>query len=286
MSDASLNPSVPPRAASRIAWPLAGRVSMGVFILWALVAVVGPWLLPSGLVDTPGNVFEGMSWIHPLGTDYLGRDMLVRVVEGASYTMGIALASTLLACGTGLALGLVAAVGGGWIDIALSRGMDIVISIPSKMLALVVVAAFGSSIPLLVITCAVVYTPGAYRIARSLAVNVGAMDFVIVSRLRGEQTAYVMFQEILPGMTGPMLADMGLRFIYVVLLMASLGFLGLGIQPPDADWGSLVRENIGALAAGGVAVIAPALAIASLTIAVNVVVDNLPSRKDSTEESA
>ena len=112
------------------------------------------------------------------------------------------------------------------------------------------------------------------------------MDFVIVSRLRGEQTAYVMFQEILPGMTGPMLADMGLRFIYVVLLMASLGFLGLGIQPPDADWGSLVRENIGALAAGGVAVIAPALAIASLTIAVNVVVDNLPSRKDSTEESA
>ena len=192
----------------------------------------------------------------------------------------------MLACGTGLALGLVAAVGGGWIDIALSRGMDIVISIPSKMLALVVVAAFGSSIPLLVITCAVVYTPGAYRIARSLAVNVGAMDFVIVSRLRGEQTAYVMFQEILPGMTGPMLADMGLRFIYVVLLMASLGFLGLGIQPPDADWGSLVRENIGALAAGGVAVIAPALAIASLTIAVNVVVDNLPSRKDSTEESA
>lgn len=285
MSDASINPTVRPRDARRLSWPLAGRISMAVFAFWAIVAILGPWLLPAGLVDAQGNVFEGMSKVHPLGTDYLGRDMLVRVIEGASYTLGVALASTLLACGTGLALGLLAAVSGGWADMALARAMDIVISIPSKMLALVVVAAFGSSIPLLILTCAVVYTPGAFRLARSLAVNIGAMDFVIVSRLRGEQTAYVMFQEVLPGMTGPMLADMGLRFIYVVLLMASLGFLGLGIQPPDADWGSLVRENIGALAAGGVSVIAPAIAIASLTIAVNVVVDNLPSRKDSAGES-
>lgn len=261
-----------------IAWPVVGRIAALVLVFWALVALVGPWLLPASLSDSSGNVFEGISLAHILGTDYLGRDMLARVVNGASYTMGVAVAATILACSMGLGFGLLAAVLGGWVDAFLGRCMDIVISIPSKMLALVVVAAFGSSIPLLVLTCSVVYTPGAFRIARSLALNLGAMDFVVVSRLRGERTAYIMFSDVLPCMTGPMLADMGLRFIYVVLLMASLGFLGLGIQPPDADWGSLVRENIGSLASGGISVIAPALAIASLTIAVNVAVDNLPSR--------
>jgi peptide/nickel transport system permease protein len=146
------------------------------------------------------------------------------------------------------------------------------------MFALIMVAAFGSSVWMLAVTAAIIYVPGAFRIARSLAVNINAMDYVTVARTRGESTAYIMRKEILPNILGPMLADLGLRFVYVVLLLASLSFLGLGIQPPDADWGSLVRENIGALADGSMAVIAPALAIASLTIAVNLVIDNLPGR--------
>ena len=261
-------------------WPFSGRVGLLIIAFWAVVAVVGPWLIPERLMDMSSNVFEGVSAAHVLGTDYLGRDMLVRLIQGAGYTMGVALLATCLACLTGLSLGLLAAVLGGSMDSVLSRTMDTLVSIPSKMFALVVVAAFGSSVPLLIITAAVVYTPGAYRIARSLAVNLNAMDFVTVSRIRGEKNRYIMFHEILPGMKGPLLADMGLRFIYVVLLMASLGFLGLGVQPPDADWGSLVRENIGALAAGGISVLGPAFAIASLTIAVNLVVDNLPSRNE------
>jgi peptide/nickel transport system permease protein len=261
-------------------WPFSGRLGLLIIAFWVVVAVVGPWLIPERLMDMSSDVFEGISAAHVLGTDYLGRDMLARLIQGAGYTMGVALLATCLACLTGLSLGLLAAVLGGPMDSVLSRSMDTLVSIPSKMFALVVVAAFGSSLPLLVLTAAVVYTPGAYRIARALAVNLNAMDFVTVSRIRGEKKLYIMFQEILPGMKGPLLADMGLRFIYVVLLMASLGFLGLGVQPPDADWGSLVRENIGALATGGISVVGPALAIASLTIAVNLVVDNLPSRNE------
>jgi peptide/nickel transport system permease protein len=167
----------------------------------------------------------------------------------------------------------------------MSRAIDALISIPGKMFALVVISAFGSSIPVLIIIAAVIYTPGSYRITRSLAVNVNAMDFVQVARARGERTLYIVREEILPNVVGPVLADIGLRFVYVVLLLSGLSFLGLGIQPPNADWGSLVRENIGGLGEGAPAVIMPALAIATLTIAVNLLIDNLPSRHRAGPES-
>lgn len=266
---------------SRYRWSATGKAGLSVLVFWTLVALIGPWLIPEKMLDMSAGVFQGMSAQNLLGTDYLGRDMFVRVIQGARYTLGVAVCATFLACFCGLSFGLLAAVLGGWLDMFISRAMDTLISIPSKMLALVVVAAFGSSVPLLIITAAVVYSPGAFRIARALAVNINAMDFVTVARMRGETKRYIMFREILPNMKGPMLTDMGLRFIYVVLLMASLGFLGLGIQPPEADWGSLVRENIGALASGGVSVLAPAFAIASLTIAVNLVVDHLPASSDN-----
>ena len=164
------------------------------------------------------------------------------------------------------------------VDATLSRVLDTLTAIPSKMFALIMVAGFGSSVAMLVATAAVIYVPGAFRIARSLAVNINALDYVTVARTRGEGTLYIMLREILPNILGPMLSDLGLRFVYVVLLLAGLSFLGLGIQPPAADWGSLVRENIGALPEAGASVIVPALAIASLTIAVNLVIDNLPGR--------
>ena len=202
------------------------------------------------------------------------------------YTIGVALVATLLACRAGAVLGLLAAVTGGWFDPALSRVLDTLISIPSKMFALVVIAGFGSSVPLLIAVAAIVYTPGCYRIIRSLAVNINAMDYVtVVARARGEGRAYIMRREILPNIMGPLLADMGLRFVYALRLLASLSFLGLGVQPPMADWGSLVRENLGALPMGGAAVLAPALAIATLTIAVNLVIDNLPGHTDADRET-
>lgn len=250
---------------------------------WIAPAIVAFWLAMTffGALISPydpaviqdADLFEAISRAYWLGTDYFGRDMLSRILAGTRYTVGIALVATMISVGSGLLLGLAASALGGVFDMALSRFLDALISIPSKMFGLVVVAAFGSSMPVLILTLGIIYLPGCYRIVRSVAVNVAALDFVTVARARGEGTFYVMLREILPNMIGPVLADFGLRFIYVVLLLSSLSFLGLGVQPPEADWGSLVRENIGGLPYGAPAVIFPALAIASLTISVNLTID-------------
>jgi len=257
---------------------VSGWIGLAIVAFWALAAIFGPALLSRTGAAGGGAVFGPMSAAHWLGTDYLGRDMLARVIEGARYTVGVAFIATLLASGTGTLLALFAAASSRWTDGALSRTLDTLTSIPSKMFALLMVAGFGSSVPMLITTAAIIYVPGAFRMARALAININALDYVIVARTRGEGKGYVMLREILPNIAGPMLADLGLRFVYVVLLLASMSFLGLGVQPPAADWGSLVRENIGALAVGGASVIAPSVAIASLTIAVNLVIDNLPGR--------
>jgi len=254
----------------------SGWVGLAIVAFWALAAIFGPALLSRTGAAGGGAVFVPISAAHWLGTDYLGRDMLARVIEGARYTVGVAFVATLLASGVGTVLALLAAASNRWIDGGLSRTLDTLTAIPSKMFALIMVAGFGSSIPMLVMTAAIIYMPGAYRFARALAVNVNALDYVTVARTRGEGKLYVMLREILPNIAGPMLADLGLRFVYIVLLLAALSFLGLGVQPPAADWGSLVRENIGALADAGASVIVPSAAIASLTIAVNLVIDNLP----------
>jgi peptide/nickel transport system permease protein len=273
-------PSAPARA--RRFWrslPVSGRVGLVLVVFWVAIAVFGPFLAPYevGAIIAP-DVFEGFSAAHPLGSDYLGRDVLSRVLSGARYTVGLALAAAVLASTTGTALALFAAVSGRWIDEGLSRLMDALISIPSKVLALVMVAAFGSSIPLLLMIAAVTYVPGAFRIGRSMAVNLNQMDYVQAARARGEGRLYLARVEILPNMIHPVLADFGLRFVFVVLLLSGLSFLGLGVQPPNADLGSLVRENTSGLGDGAPAVLMPALAIATLTIGVNLLIDALPGR--------
>jgi len=272
-------PPVPPVPAPRrlpLALPPLGLLGLALTVICLLMALFGPSLAPydaSAIVDQ--DVFGPISSQFPLGTDYLGRDMLSRILHGARYTVALALAATLLASLSGTMLGLFAATAGGLVDATLSRALDALISIPSKMFALMMVASFGSSVPLLIVTAALGFMPGSYRIARALAVNVQAMDFVQAARARGEGMAYIMCVEILPNMIGPVLADFGLRFVFVVLLLSGLSFLSLGVQPPDADWGSLVRENIAGLSEGAPAVLMPALAIALLTIGVNLLIDNV-----------
>jgi peptide/nickel transport system permease protein len=288
-SNVSLNPAVPvmPPQKTRLltrglqwlgSFGWSGLAGLVILIFWLIAALFGSALLNRTDVAGSVQIFGPISSAHWLGTDYLGRDMLIRVIDGASYTVGVAIVATMLASGIGTMLALFAAASGRWIDATLSRVLDTITSIPSKMFALIMVAGFGSSVTMLIATAAIIYVPGAYRIARSMAININALDYVTVARLRGEGTLYIMRREILPNIIGPMLADLGLRFVYIVLLLAGLSFLGLGVQPPAADWGSLVRENIGSLASASAAVIAPAMAIASLTIAVNLVIDNLPGR--------
>lgn len=256
-----------------------GISALGVILLWVVVALFAPHMIPHSvgeIVDT--DYFGPVSRDLWLGSDYLGRDIFSRILMGARYTLGISLAAVSIACFSGVALGMTAAVAGGWLDTMLSRFLDALNSIPSKLFGLVVVAAVGSSIPALIATLSVIYTPGAYRFARALAVNVNTMDFMVVARIRGEKLPYLIASEILPNILGPVLADLGLRFVFVVLLLSGLSFLGLGVQPPYADWGALVRENIGGLPFAAPAVLFPSLAIASLTISVNLLIDNLPRR--------
>ncbi len=279
-----LPPPSPAAKPRRFSMSVLGLIGLCIVVFWLLMAVIGPTISPydaGQIVDA--DVFGGLSGKLLLGSDYLGRDMLSRILFGTRYTIGLALAATLLACSIGTGLALCAALAGGWVDAVMSRTLDALISIPSKMFALMMVASFGSSPELLIITAAITYMPGSYRISRALAVNVQTMEYVQAARARGEGALYITCVEMLPNMIRPVLADAGLRFVFVVLLLSGLSFLSLGVQPPDADWGSLVRENIAGLGEGAPAVIMPALAIATLTIGVNLLIDNLRgkrSRKD------
>lgn len=256
-----------------------GRIGLAVMLFWAVVAIAGQWLAPYPPGEIVGwDYFAGMSREFWMGTDYLGRDILSRILMGARYTVGIALGAVTLAVAIGVVLGMIAAVLGGWFDTLLSRLLDAFNGIPSLLFGLVVVAAVGSSIPVLILTLTAIYMPGSYRFARALAVNINTMDFVTVARARGEGTAYLIAREIFPNILGPVLADLGLRFVFIVLVLSGLSFLGLGVQPPNADWGALVRENIEGLSLGAPAVVFPSIAIASLTISVNMFIDNLPTR--------
>ncbi|WP_172327487.1 ABC transporter permease [Mangrovicoccus sp. HB161399] len=256
-----------------------GRIGLAMILFWAVVAIFAPMIAPYPIGEIADwDYFGPMSGQFWLGSDYLGRDVLSRILVGSRYTVGISLAAVFAACAGGVILGMVAAVMGGLFDTLLSRLLDAFNGIPSLLFGLVVVAAVGSSIPVLVLTLAAIYLPGAYRFARALSVNVNAMDFVTVARARGERTPYLIFREIFPNILGPVLADLGVRFVFIVLLLSGLSFLGLGVQPPNADWGALVRENIEGLSLGAPAVIFPCIAIATLTISVNMFIDNLPKK--------
>ena len=247
---------------------------------WLLLALVGPWIapcLPGQVVST--TVFAPISAQHLLGTDYLGRDVLTRLLYGTSSTVLLCAAATLMACGAGAFLGMMAALKQGMTDTLLSRFMDGVISIPSLLSGLVAVATFGSSVPVLVLAMACIYMPGSYRTCRMLALSIVQKDFILAARMRGEKTSYLVLREILPNMTGPVLTDVGLRFIYAVRLLSNLSFLGVGLQPPQTDLGSLTRENLLGLVYGAPAVIAPALAIAFLTVGLNLALDGKGRRQ-------
>ena len=275
--DAQLSP---PRTQRRSNWSLTGTFGGILVAFWLFIAVFGVWLAPydpGALGDSA--VLASYSAAHPLGTDYLGRDVLSRIFDGARFTVGLALLAAVLACALGTGLGLLAALSGRWVDEPLSRLIDALISMPSKITALVMVSAFGSSVPLLIVMAVVGYTPGCYRTARSLAMNLTELEYVQVARTRGEGRLYIALREMLPNMRLPLLTDLGLRFVYIVLLLSGMSFLGLGVQPPNADLGSLVRENIGGLADGAPAVLMPALAIGTLTVGVNLLIDRFGARR-------
>ena len=253
--------------------PLTAKLGVLVIICYVIVAVLAPVLAPYKETAIVGASYELWSDEYLLGTDNIGRDMLTRLIFGARNTIGIAFATVLLAFIVGGTLGMLAAILGGWYDLVIGRIVDILMAIPSLVFALLLLTVFGTSIPSLVIIIALLDSTRVFRISRSAAMNVVVMEFVEAARLRGEGMAWIIRKELLPNITAPLLAEFGLRFCFVFLVIASLSFLGLGIQPPLADWGSMVRENATLITYNDITPLLPAVAIAGLTVAVNFVVD-------------
>lgn len=253
--------------------PLSAKLGVLVILAYVFVALFAPALAPYKETAIVGASYELWSDEYILGTDNIGRDMLTRLIYGARNTIGIAFVTVTLAFLIGGVIGMLAAILGGWYDMIISRVVDILMAIPSLVFALLLLTVFGTSIPSLVVIIALLDSTRVFRISRSAAMNVVVMEFVEAARLRGEGLAWVIRKEVLPNITAPLLAEFGLRFCFVFLFIAALSFLGLGIQPPLADWGSMVRENATLINYNDITPLLPAVAIAGLTVAVNFVVD-------------
>lgn len=252
---------------------------IGILIILACAAgaLLAPWVAPHDPNLPLGARWAPPSAEHWLGLDQIGRDMFSRILFGGRISIGLALLSTVLAFVVGIITGFAAAVFGGWIDMSLSRIADVILSIPILMSALIIISGFGTGASVLVLTIGLLYSVLVFRVARAVAMNIAVLEYVEAARLRGEGLMWVIVREILPNAIPPLAAEFGLRFCFAFLFVAALSFLGLGVQPPDADWGSMVKESALAIPAGIAAPLYPAAAIALLTIGVNMVVDWLLS---------
>ncbi|MEM6624317.1 MAG: ABC transporter permease [Pseudomonadota bacterium] len=303
-------PDAPPKKRLRLSW--VGKISVAIVAFWVFMAFFGQFIAPYDEAffieeDPNGEFFLDPTFMMAnfeiasyMGTDYIGRDVMSRIMWGARTTIGISFAATLLAYFLGITLGIAAAVAGGMTDTILSRGVDAILAFPNIMLGLIVIAAFSGQsyfgsptdqIILLVLLAGFVYAASVFRIARALGQDIMVQDYVEAARARGEGLWWIISREVLPNAAMPLATDFGLRLVFVILFISSLSFLGLGVPPPMADWGSMVRENLAGLAngffideangdfaAGALASVAPALAIASLTIAINLIVDDISAQ--------
>ena len=256
------------RKPTTSAW--IGMVIVAVFIF---TAVFAPWIAPYGEADVVGDTWSSPSAQFWLGTDNIGRDLLSRMIYGGRTTIFVAAMATALSFTLGSILGFTAAVYGGWVDQVMSRLNDLVMSIPTLIFALVVLSVMPVTLPILIFIMGFLDSTRVFRLSRAVAVDINVMDYVEAARLRGEGQAWVIFREILPNALSPLVAELGLRFIFAILFISTLSFLGLGIQPPAADWGGIVKENREGIVYGIPAALVPAVAIVTLSISVNLVAD-------------
>lgn len=263
--------------------PLSAWIGIVIVTLIALTAIFAPLLAPFPEVEVVGPQYSPWAAPHYLGTDALGRDVLSRMIYGARNTVGIALLTTALAFLLGATFGLLAATLGGCFDMIASRVVDVLMAIPVLIFALLVLTITGTSVFALILVIAVLDSTRVYRLSRAVAQGILTMDYVEVARMRGEGLFWIIRREVLPNAAAPLIAEFGLRFCFVFLFISALSFLGLGLQPPIADWGAMVRESAKLIsfadfstwqtATFGLAPLLPAGAIALLTVSVNLIVD-------------
>ncbi|MFZ1469152.1 MAG: ABC transporter permease [Paracoccaceae bacterium] len=261
--------------------PFSALIGLTLTSAFVFVAIFAQLIAPYPIDAVAGGVWEGPSANYWLGTDTIGRDILSRLIYGAQVTIFVALAASILSFSLGSFLGFLAAVKGGWVDQLLSRGVDLVMAIPSLIVALVLLSVLPLNLTVLVLVIGVLDSTRVFRLSRAVAADIAVMDYVEAAKLRGEGGAWVIFREILPNALSPLVAEFGLRFIFAILFISTLSFLGLGIQPPLADWGGMVKENKDGLIYGKSAALLPAGAIAALAISVNLVADWVLTRTSS-----
>lgn len=261
-------------------------IGFGGIAFFVFIAIFANWLAPHPISEVVGTVWQGPTREALLGTDNIGRDLLSRLIWGTRLTLSIAAAATILAFLIGVPLGFLAALTRGWPDQLLSRSNDLLMAIPTLIFALVVLAVLPKSVFILIAVMAVLEATRVFRVSRAIALDVVVLDYVEIARLRGESKGWIIFNEILPNALSPLLAEFGLRFVFSILFLSTLSFLGLGVQPPIADWGSLVKENKDGLMFGVFAALIPGATIAVLAISVNFVVDWILQRTSSLKKGA
>ncbi|AZB57435.1 ABC transporter permease [Cereibacter sphaeroides] len=265
--------------------PFTARLGMVLVAIYAFVAIFAPWIAPYGEVEVVSRIpFDGWSAQHLLGTDQLGRDFLSRLIFGARNSISIALVTTMISFGIGCLLGVFSALIGGFVDQAISRFVDALMSVPDLIFILMILSIFGNSIPNLILIIAVLTSTRFFRISRAAALNVASLDFVEAARVRGESLLWISIHEVFPNVLPLILSELGMRFCFIFLSIAALSFLGVGIQPPLAEWGSMVRDNAALINMGDITPLIPAASIALLAIAVNFVVDWLLNRASGLNE--
>ncbi|WP_159952520.1 ABC transporter permease [Rhizobium sp. 18065] len=261
--------------------PLSAWVGILGIAIAILAAIFADFIAPYGEREIVGDIWLPMGGDFLLGTDNLGRDLLSRLIFGARTTISVALAASILCFSLGMILSFTAAVTGGVVDQLLSRLNDLMMSVPALILALVILAVLPQNIFILITVMAVIDSTRVYRLGRAVALDVAVMEFVEAAKLRGEGKIWIIFREILPNTLSPLLAEFGLRFAFSILFLSTLSFLGLGIQPPAADWGGMVKDNKDGIIFGISAALVPGGAIAALAVCVNLVVDWLLKRTSS-----
>lgn len=254
----------------------ASSLGSTIVLLFLLLALLGPWIAPYEINQQfSQDARQAPSQRHWFGTDHLGRDVYSRVVLGAGQVILLAGSGTMLAVVIGTSLGLLSGYKGGWLDDVFMRFFDSLLAIPALLLALLFLGMAGPSRQSVLLVIVIVYTPIVARVVRSVVLSVKTKSFIDVARLQGESTPRILFREILPSAIPALAVEASLRFSYAIFLVSSLGFLGLGVQPPNPDWGLMVKEARAFVSQAPWAMYFPAGAIASIVIGVNLMADGL-----------
>jgi peptide/nickel transport system permease protein len=267
------------RRRPAVPWPAlitrdrGGLVGTVLLVLIVLVALAGPLVMPHSSTAVLGTPGHGPAGGAPLGLDFLGRDVLSRLLAGGRSVLLLGGAATLVIYLAGLAIGLTAGYAQSFADPVLMRAVDVILSFPALLVMLLFVTAFGGGPGVLVGAAALVLFPGVARIVRTATTEVMTKGFVEAAVARGERAPAIMRREVLPNIVAPIVADLGIRFSWAIILIASVNYLGLGLRPPTADWGLMISENREIISTNPLAVLAPAAMLALLVIAVNLVGD-------------